>query len=144
MGRIRLHVALDCSAYSLETFILDNIEPGSIIATDSWRSYNVINNDQYVHQATKQSSAKERETLYGAHLVTSLIKRLIRGTYQGRFEPKYLQRYLDEYVFRFNRRNSKSIGKKFMRIVQQAVKSAKVTYEKIKWDIDPISEYFAT
>ncbi len=64
--------------------------------------------------------------------------------YHGRFEPKYLQNYLDEYVFRFNRRKSKSIGKKFMRLVQQAVKSAKVTYEEIKWDIDPISEYFAT
>jgi transposase-like protein len=144
MGRIRLHVALDCSAYSLETFILHNIEPGSIIATDSWRSYNFIDNDQWVHEKTKQSSTKESESLYGAHLVTSLIKRLIRGTYHGRFEPKYLQRYLDEYVFRFNRRKSKSIGKKFMRMVQQAVNSAKVTYEEIKWDIDPISEYFAT
>jgi len=40
--------------------------------------------------------------------------------------------------------NSKSIGKKFMRIVQQVVKSAKVTHDQIKWDIDPISEYFAT
>ena len=44
MGRIRLHVALDCTAYSLETFILDNIEPGSTIATDSLRSYNFIDN----------------------------------------------------------------------------------------------------
>ena len=142
MGRIRLHVALDFSAYSLETFILDNIAPGSMIATDSWKSYNLIENHKYVHEKTKQS--KESKNLYGAHLVSSLIKRLIRGTYHGRFEPKYLQNYLDEYVFRFNRRKSKSIGKKFMRIVQQAVKSAKVTYEKIKWDIDPISEYFAT
>jgi len=144
MGRIRLHVALDCSAYSLETFILHNIEPGSIIATDSWRSYNFIDNDQCVHEKTNQSSSKNNESLYGAHLVASLIKRLIRGTYHGRFEPKYLQRYLDEYVFRFNRRKSKSIGKKFMRMIQQAVNSAKVTYEEIKWDIDPISEYFAT
>jgi hypothetical protein len=35
-----------------------------------------------------------------------------------------------------------SIGKKFMRIVQQAVKSTKITYAQIKWDIDPISKYF--
>jgi transposase-like protein len=139
MGRIRFHVALDCSAYSLETFILDNIEPGSIIATDSWRSYNFIDNDQYGHEKTNQSSSKNNENLYGVHLVASLIKRLIRGTYHGRFEPKYLQNYLDEYVFRFNRRKSKSIGKKFMRIVQQVVKSVKVTYDEIKWDIDPIS-----
>jgi hypothetical protein len=132
MGRIRLHVALDCSAYSLETFILDSIEPGSMIATDSWRSYNFIDNHQCVHEKTKQSTSKETESLYGAHLVASLIKRLIRGTYHGRF------------VFRFNRRKSKSIGKKFMRIVQQVLKSVKVTYDEIKWDIDPISEYFAT
>ena len=144
MGRIRLHVTLDCSEFSLETFILDNIESGSTIATDSWKSYNFIEDDQWVHDKSKLASAKDNENLYGVHLVTSLVKRLIRGTFQGRFEPKYLQNYLDEFVFRFNRRKSKSIGKKFMRIVQQAVKSAKVTYEKIKWDIDPISEYFAT
>jgi hypothetical protein len=144
MGRIRLHVALDCSAYSLETFILDNIEPGSLIATDSWRSYIFIDNNQCFHEKTKQSTSKETESLYGAHLVASLIKRLIRGTYHGRFEPKYLQNYLDEFVFRFNRRSSKSIGKKFMRIVQQVLESVEVTYDEIKWDIDPISEYFAT
>ena len=144
MGRIRLHVTLDCSAYSLETFILDNIEPDSTIATDSWRSYNFIDTDQFVHEKSNQRSTNENENLYGAHLVTSLIKRLIRGTYQGRFEPKYLQNYLDEYVFRFNRRKSKSIGKKFMRMVQQVVKSAKVTYKNISWDIDPISEFYAT
>ena len=142
MGRIRLHVALDYSAYSLETFILDNISPGSLIATDSWKSYNFIDNHHCMHEKTKQR--KESQNLYGAHLVVSLIKRLIRGTYHGRFEPKYLQNYLDEFVFRFNRRKSKSIGKKFMRIVQQVLNSVKVTYDEIKWDIDPISEYFAT
>lgn len=144
MGRIRLQVALDCSAYSLETFIIHNIEPGSLIATDSWRSYDTILNEQYTHDKTNQGDIRAKKSLYGVHLVASLVKRLIRGTYQGRFEPKYLQNYLDEYVFRFNRRNSKSIGKIFMRIVQQVVKSTKVTCREIKWDIDPISEYFAT
>jgi hypothetical protein len=36
------------------------------------------------------------------------------------------------------------LARKFMRIVQQVTNSAKVTYDEIKWDIDPISEYFAT
>ena len=145
MGRIRLHVALDFSAYSLETFILDSVEPGSTIVTDSWRSYNFIQDAQWAHEKVNLStSSKDNESLYGVHLVTSLIKRIIRGTFHERFEPKYLQNYLDEYVFRFNRRKSKSIGKKFMRIVQQALNSLKVTYDEIKWDIDPISEYFAT
>ncbi len=68
----------------------------------------------------------------------------MHATYQGRFEPKYLQNYLDEFVFRFNRRKSNSIGKKFMRIVEQVVASTKITYKNIKWDIDPLSEFFAT
>ena len=144
MGRIRVHVALDCSAYSLETFILDNVEPGSTIATDSWASYNFIEDAQWDHDKSNQSRSKSYESLYGVHLVTSLIKRLLRGTFHGRFESKYLQNYLDEYVFRFNRRKSKSIGKKFMRMVQQVVNSTKVTYSQLQWDMDPISEYFAT
>jgi hypothetical protein len=62
MGRIRLHVALDCSAYSLEAFILDNIEPGTMIANDSWRSYNFIDNNQCDHEKTKQSTNKKTES----------------------------------------------------------------------------------
>jgi hypothetical protein len=68
---------------------------------------------------------------------------LIRSTFQGRFEPKYLQNYLDEYVFRFNRRKSKSIGKKFMRIVQQVIKSRKISNKDIQFNLDPIAEYFS-
>jgi hypothetical protein len=142
MGRIRLHVALDCSAYSLETFILDNIEPGATIVTDAWQAYNVIDKEQYGRNTTNQSHSSDRGPLYGVHLVTTLINRLIRGTFHGRFEPKYLQNYLDEYVFRFNRRKSANIGKKFMRIVQQVIRSRQITWPTIKWDMDPISEYF--
>jgi hypothetical protein len=76
--------------------------------------------------------------------MTTLVKRLIRGTYQGRFEPKYLQNYLDEYVFRFNRRKSLNIGKKFMRMVQQALRTPRITWPEVPSDLDPISEYFAT
>lgn len=142
MGRIRLHVALDCSAYSLETFILDNIEPGATIATDDWKGYHGIDKERYRHEYTNQSQSANFKNLHGVHLVTTLIKRLIRGTFHGRFEPKYLQNYLDEYVFRFNRRKSKCIGKKFMRIVQQVVQSSRITWKEIQWDMDPISEYF--
>ena len=137
IGRVRLQVVLDYSAYSLETFITENIQPSSNIATDSWSSYSSILKEQYQHVPTNQSKAgKDHDSLYGAHLVVTLIKRLVRGTFQGRFEPKYLQNYLDEYVFRFNRRKSKYIGKKFMRIVQQVVKSSKIRWDQIKFDLD--------
>jgi transposase-like protein len=143
IGRIRMHVALDFSGASLGKFILDNIAPGATIATDSWSSYNVIDKEQYGREITNQSKSKDYDKLYGAHLITTLVKRLIRSTFQGRFEPKYLQNYLDEYVFRFNRRKSLNIGKKFMRIVQQAVHSFPVTWDKINWDLGPISKFLA-
>ncbi|MEE4600878.1 MAG: transposase [Desulfobacteraceae bacterium] len=107
-------------------------------------SYPSILKEQYHHVATNRSKAdKDDDSLYGVHLIASLVKRLIRGTHQGRFEPKYLQNYLDEYVFRFNRRKSKYIGKKFMRIVQQVVESSKIKWDQIKWDLDPISEFLS-
>ena len=86
MGRIRLHVALDYSSYSLETFMLDNIKPGSTIATDAWQGSRFIADGPNTHETTKQTVSPRNENLYGVHLVTSLIKRLINGTYQGRFE----------------------------------------------------------
>jgi hypothetical protein len=145
IGRVRLQVALDCSAYSLETFINHNIEDGSIVVTDKLSSYQSILRKRYRHVSIEPKDQKDREKgLYGAHLIVSLVKRLIRGTFQGRFEPKYLQNYLDEYVFRFNRRKSRSIGKKFMRIMQQVIKSCKINSKDIQFDLNPISEYFGS
>ena len=144
IDRARMQVALDCSSYSLETFINHNIEAGSTVATDKWSSYQPIVNIRYHHEIVDAANQKGSESrLYGAHLVVSLVKRLIRSTFQGRFEPKSLQNYLDEYVFRFNRRKSRSIGKKFMRIVQQVIKSRNINNKDIQWDLDPISEFFS-
>jgi hypothetical protein len=43
------------------------------------------------------------------------------GTHQGAVSHDHLDYYLDEYTFRFNRRTSRSRGKLFYRLVQQAV-----------------------
>jgi len=140
LGRIRLQVALNCSSDSLMPFIEHNIKPGSHIITDGWKGYYPIDNKKYSHQKVCWTkSADKSSILPGVHLVISLVKRVMLGTFQGRFEPKHLQSYLDEYVFRFNRRNSKSIGKKFMRIVQQVVASIKITHDQVvKFEIPAV------
>ena len=144
IGRVRLQVALDCTAYSLQTFINHNINDGSKVVTDKFMSYPTILRERYRHVTIESQDKNDPEKgLYGAHLIVSLVKRLIRGTFQGRFDAKYLQNYLDEYVFRFNRRKSRSVGKKFMRIVQQIIKSCKIRNKDIQFDLDPISEYFS-
>ena len=140
IGRIRLKVIPDCSADTLTPFVDENIQPGSCITSDGWKGYLPLDPERYIHTQTLQNKAADKESvLPRVHLVASLVKRLIIGTHQGRFEPKYLQNYLDEYVFRFNRRTSRSIGKKFMRIVQQAVSSPNVTYKQLRAPTELIS-----
>lgn len=43
------------------------------------------------------------------------------GTHQGAVSHEHLEYYLDEFTFRFNRRTSRSRGKLFYRLVQQAL-----------------------
>ena len=62
------------------------------------------------------------------HRVASLLKRWILGTHQGAVSHQHLVYYLDEFTFRFNRRKSKSRGKLFYRLVQQAVVTGPSTY----------------
>ena len=132
IGRIRLKVVDDCSSESLTAFIDQNVEDGSRVVTDGWKGYD-LDKKRYDHHQVFLSKSKDKySALSGVHLVASLVKRLILGTFQGRMDSKYLQNYLDEYVFRFNRRTSGSVGKKFMRIVQQVVSSVKITCAQIK------------
>jgi hypothetical protein len=53
------------------------------------------------------------------------------GTHQGAVSHKHLGYYLDEYTFRFNRRKSKSQGKLFFRLAQQAVAVGPAPYDQI-------------
>jgi transposase-like protein len=134
LGRIRLQVVPDYSGDTLKQVVTTNVSEGSTVMTDGWKGYNFFEeNDSYSQIKILASKTDDKESvLPGVHLVASLVKRLILGTFQGRLDPRHLQSYLDEYVFRFNRRRSKSIGKKFMRIVEQVNKSTKTTYEQIK------------
>jgi hypothetical protein len=52
-------------------------------------------------------------------------------THQGAVSHKHLDYYLDEFTFRFNRRRSKSRGKLFLRLAQQAVAVDPVTHYRI-------------
>ena len=132
-----MKVVDDCSSDSLTAFINQNVEDGSQVVTDGWKGYSLDKNRYDHHQVFLSKSKDKYSALSGVHLIASLVKRLILGTFHGRVDSKYLQNYLDEYVFRFNRRTSRSVGKKFMRIVQQVVSSVKITCTQIKNDIGP-------
>jgi len=133
LGRLRLSVIDDCSSAQLLPFVKAHVLSGSLVVTDGWKGYNGLERD-FIHHRVLSSQAEEKESvLPGVHLVVSLVKRVILGTYQGRFNPEYLQRYLDEYVFRFNRRTCAAPGKRFWRIMQQAVSLPPLTNRQLRF-----------
>jgi ISXO2 transposase-like protein len=67
----------------------------------------------------------------GVHRVASLLKRWLLGTHQGMVSPEHLDAYLNEFTFRFNRRNSRSRGMLFFRLMQLAVAAPPVTYRQL-------------
>jgi len=130
IGRIRLRRIPDASAVSLCPFVLAAVEPGSQVRTDGWTGYDGLAALGYRHKVAIVAKSRKRadELLPHVHRVVSLLKRWLLGTHQGAISHDHLDYYLDEFTFRFNRRTSKSRGKLFYRLVQQAVQVAPQPY----------------
>ena len=133
IGRIRMQRIPDASAESLIPFIEEVIEPGSVVHTDGWFGYLPVEKKGYHHRVTFLKGKKESasELLPRVHRVASLLKRWLLGTHQGAVSREHLDYYLDEFTFRFNRRNSRSRGKLFRRLAEQAVAVAPAPYKSM-------------
>lgn len=131
-GRIRLARVPDASAFSLIGAVRDFVERGSLIRTDGWSGYSGLSADGYLHTVVRQDSDVGDNLLPLANRVVALLKRWIQGTHQGAVHPSHLDYYLDEFTFRFNRRTSRSRGKLFYRLAQQAVSIRPVTGLEIR------------
>jgi len=129
IGRIRLVRVPNASAESLEGAVSQSIIPGSIVSTDDWKGYSKLSRLGYVHKVVRKTAEVGDNLLPYCHRVASLLKRWILGTHQGAVSHDHLDYYLDEYTFRFNRRTSRSRGKLFYRLVQQAVAIEPTTYK---------------
>jgi transposase-like protein len=133
IGRIRMRMIADASADSLHPFVVDCIEPGSTLHTDGWQGYAGLEKKGFEREvSTTRGRRKDAsKILPRVHRVAALLKRWLLGTHQGGVAPWQLPYYLDEFTFRFNRRTSKSRGKLFFRLMQQAVNTPPATYEAI-------------
>jgi hypothetical protein len=131
IGRIRMRMIADASAESLHSFVIDCVELGSTLHTDGWPGYTGLEKKGFEREvSTTRGRRKDASKLLPrVHRVASLLKRWLLGTHQGAVAPWQLPYYLDEFTFRFNRRTSKSRGKLFFRLVQQAVNTPPATYE---------------
>lgn len=125
LGRVRMRVIPNTQRQTLEDFITDVIEPGSVVHTDAKQEYNRIDQLGYTHQVTNQSSSNgpAHVSMPGVHRVASLVKRWVLGTHQGGLARQHLDAYLDEFVFRFNRRASRNRALVFYRLLEQCLRT---------------------
>lgn len=109
-GKIIAKKVKDVSKKTLTSFVKQNVEKGSQIMTDEWKSYNGLN-ILYGHSVIKHAMG---EYVNGAiHVNTlegfwSLLKRGVIGQYHY-VTPKYLNKYVDEFCFRYNNRDNTNI-----------------------------------
>ena len=87
---------------SVKEFVDHNLEAGSIVETDGFKSYRKPLADNYTHQA--EDFDPNSEHLKWLHRIIGNAKAFINGTYHGT-SSKHLQMYLSEYCYRFNRRS---------------------------------------
>jgi len=132
IGRIRLRRVLDAGAESLIPAVKESVEPGSTVRTDGWISYKGLPSEGYEHIIARHTADVGENLLPLANRVAALLKRWLQGTHQGAIRPSHLDYYLDEFTFRFNRRTSRSRGKLFYRLVQQAVSVGPVKGQSIR------------
>lgn len=132
MGRIRLCHVADGSAASLIPAVQNGVEPGSEVRTDGWKGYRTLASAGYAHSVVRSEGDVGENLLPLVNRVGALLKRWLAGTHQGAVRPSHLDYYLDEFTFRFNRRASRSRGKLFYRLVQQAAMVAPLTGSKIR------------
>lgn len=121
IGRIRLARIPNASEPVLTAAVVRSVGPGSQVLTDGWNGYAGLEAKGYAHAVVRKTAIVGKNVLPRAHRVASLLERWLLGTHQGAVAHSHLNYYLDEFTFRFNRRASRSRGKLFYRLIQQAV-----------------------
>lgn len=137
-GRARLQVVPDDKAVTLNRFISDTIEPGSLVITDGLQQYAGISRLGYTHNSInlKKTGIPGHVALPGVHRVAALLKRSLLNSYQS-YPQMHLQAYCDEWAFRFNRRSSRHRGQLFLRLLENAVECPPLPYSKITMSQQP-------
>jgi transposase-like protein len=135
IGRIRMATVPAATRKYLHRFVQEAIDPGSVVHTDGASAYEGLEQFGYDHDQTVLLGHEDKNAasklLPRVHRVASLLKRWLLGTHQGAVSAEHLDYYLDEFTFRFNRRTSRSRGKLFYRLLQQAVQIAPTTYQSM-------------
>ena len=93
------------SSWGLNLWVIESVEPGTLVVTDDWSGYTSIGKRGYEHFAATElgDPSVAEECMPIIHLVFANLKTWLLGTHHG-VSHQHLQAYLNEFTFRFNRR----------------------------------------
>lgn len=128
-SRIRARSIKDANRKVLHAAIRQNVEPGSMLFTDSLLSYRGLS-AEYFHAYVNHAVEYVRGHVHtnGVENFWSLLKRSIRGTYVS-VDPQHLDRYITEQTFRFNERKDNDLGR--FRNVLGSVAGKRLTWKDL-------------
>jgi transposase-like protein len=103
--QVRARVVPNVKREVLLDAILNNVEPGGKVYSDSYPAYKALGKMDFVHDTVNHVTEYVRGEVHtnGIENFWALLKRGLKGTYVA-VEPFHLDRYIDEQVFRYNNR----------------------------------------
>ncbi len=141
LRQVRAKVVPNVRRDTLQNEILNQIEKGATVYTDSAPAYDLLKAQEYIHEAVNHVKEYVRGEVHtqGIENFWSLLKRSLRGTYVA-VEPFHLDRYVTEQVFRFNNRATKdnplTDADRFMLAVSQ-ISGKRLTYAALTGKVPP-------
>ena len=142
--KVRAQVIPHVTRKALTDMIVDGVEKGGKVYSDSLPAYKSLPTLEFVHETVNHVKEYVRGDVHtnGIENFWSLLKRGIKGTYVA-VEPFHLDRYLDEQVFRFNNRATKDNPlddrDRFMLAVSQ-IADKRLTYAELTGKVGETTE----
>ncbi|MGN6196726.1 MAG: IS1595 family transposase [Ginsengibacter sp.] len=134
-GKVRTFVVANTDAQTLHTIMGENVEEGSILVTDSYRSYNGLD-ARFTHIKVKHETnggyvvkiGNEKFHTNNIENFWSIFKRGIIGIYHF-VSVKHLERYCQELGYRYNNRECSGVEKFESALLK--VSNTRITYNKL-------------
>jgi transposase-like protein len=129
-GKARVKVMPNVRAYHIRTNVIENVERGANVYTDSLRSYRNLPVDGFIHEFVDHTRQYVNGQVHTNCMENfwSLLKRALKGTYVS-VEPFHLQAYCDEQAFRFNNRKMTDADR--FTIGMRQVVGRRLTYKQL-------------
>jgi len=118
-GKVYTQIIPDAKSKTLMPIIRDKIQPDSIVYSDCWRGYNVLDVSEFKHYRINHSKlfANEKNHINGIENFWNQAKRHMRK-FNG-IPAKQFELFLKECEWRFNNSDPKSQLKQLKQLVKQ-------------------------